>query len=359
MSELRAEIDFETRSAADLRRCGIYRYAEDPTTSVLCMSWSLGNGPVQRWTPEMFDPVNLLNHVAAGHTVVAHNANFERQIWGSVLCAREFSHWPRLQIAQMDCTQARALAVHLPADLDSLAVVLGLAEKKDDEGHKLMMKMCRPRKVHADGTIVWWDEPAMLDRLGAYCDQDVVVESLADEKLPPLSVEERRLWELDQVINDRGFMLDASAIERCVDVLEVAQERANVRMAALTNGFVKKVSEALKLVEWLVSRGIPCESIAKGEHNELTGFADCLGDSVAREVIELRAEAGRNSTAKFKKMLEVMCADGRAHGTLAFHRALTGRFGGALLQPHNLPRTDPDTELPDVLAAIKIMEQFA
>lgn len=255
---------------------------------------------------------------------------------------------------------SRALAVHLPADLDSLAAVLGLIEKKDREGHALMMKMSRPRKVK-DGEIIWWDDPALIARLGDYCDQDVRVEALVDKKLPPLSAAERACWELDQKINDRGVAVDLPTVERIVGVLEVASERANARMKDLTDGVVAKCTEAMRIVDWLKSRGFPCDSVAKGEHAELIAFADVLGDETARAVIELRAEAGRNSTAKFRRILESVCANGRLHGVLNYHRASTGRWGGAQLQPQNLPRFEDATGnyLPDVLTAIEIMEQFA
>ncbi len=81
-----------------------------------------------------------------------------------------------------------------------------------------------------------------------------------------------------------------------------------------------------------------------------------LGDETAVQVIRLRAEAGRSSTAKFKTMLNVACADGRSRGLLQYHRANTGRWGGSHVQPQNLPRVDEKTELPAVLGALEIME---
>jgi DNA polymerase len=295
---------------------------------------------------------------------VAHQAAFERIIWNVTLRSRpDYAGWPALTIEQMDDTMARALAIHLPADLDTLAIVLGLPENKDAEGGKLMRKMAQPRRRNEDGTFVWWDEPWMVQRLGAYCDQDVIVEALVDEKLPPLSSDERRLWILDQKINDRGVAIDVKTVRRCVAVLEVASERADARMRDLTDGGVERVTQALRIRAWLQGRGTPAESIAKGEHDELTAWADALGDETARKVVELRAEAGRSSTAKFQRMLDCICADGRARGLFAYHRASTGRFGGAMIQPQNLSRfldvkIDHDY-LPDVLRAIEIMEMAA
>lgn len=350
---MKAHLDLETRSPLDLTKVGVYRYVEDPDTSIWLFSYRFDAGPIQRWRPGERAPDALLEHIASGGRVVAHNANFERQIWNAVVRRLAGCEgWPRLNIAQCDCTMSRALAVHLPANLEELAGVLGLPEQKDKEGRRLMLQMAKPRK--RNGTFVWWDEPEKIERLADYCDQDVLTECAVDAKLPPLSADERDLWELDQRINDRGFALDVESIHRCLAVLEVAQERANARMAELTGGYVKKITEATRMVEWLKGRGVPATSIAKAEQSELLSWTDTIGDETATEVIRLRAEAGRSSTAKFKTMLLIVCADGRARGQLSYHRASTGRWGGELVQPHNLPRVSEAEELA-VAGAMEIM----
>jgi len=354
---IKIHLDFESASAVDLLKTGVYRYAEDPSTFIWLFSWRIGNGVVNQWRPGWPAPAALLDHIAAGGIVTAHNAVFERLVWNSVLRRTAgCESYPRLSIEQMDDTMARALAIHLPPKLEDLARALDLPEQKDAEGSTLMKKMAKPRKRNDDGTFTWWGDPANIDRLGLYCDQDVLTECAVDMRLPPLSTDERRLWELDQQINDRGIALDLNTIQACVEVLEIAQTRAHARMSELTGGQVRKCSEATRIVQWLTDRGIPTESIAKAEHDGLKTLADLVGDPVAREVIELRAEAAKSSTAKYTRMLQVACEDGRARGLLAYHRAHTGRWGGALLQPQNLPSFDEDTDLDGVLGTIDILQ---
>ena len=43
-------LDFETRSTCDLKSRGVYNYAQDLTTEVLCMSYAVDDGEVQTWT---------------------------------------------------------------------------------------------------------------------------------------------------------------------------------------------------------------------------------------------------------------------------------------------------------------------
>ena len=66
-------VDFETRSRCDLRAKGVYNYAQDASTDVLCMSYAFDDEPVKTWVPELTFPENVLNHT--GH-IRAHNAAF-------------------------------------------------------------------------------------------------------------------------------------------------------------------------------------------------------------------------------------------------------------------------------------------
>lgn len=365
---LRAHGDFETASAADLRKVGAYRYVEHASTRAHMLGWRLGDDPIVQWRPGWPDPDPLLAHVAAGGVFVAHNANFERQVWNVVVRQRYCPRWPRLEIAQMDDTMARALAMHMPAELGQLGVVLGVSAGKSETGRDVMLKMAKPRKVvpaadaWSEPTYTWWDSPEMLDELWeTRCRRDVEDESAIDDKLPPLSPRDRESWEHYQEINDRGVGLDLDTIERAIAVLGVAQRRADVRMAELTGGAVRKCTEAKKLVGWLQSRGIECDSVAKGEHEDLRVRAGELWDDEAEAAIALRGESAKNSTAKFKRFLDCVCADGRLRGMLNWHRTSTGRGGGTGPQLYNLAKFEDPVRnyLPDVLEAIELMEMLS
>ncbi len=347
-----AHIDFETRSTVDLKKSGVYRYAEDPSTEILCMSWCVGDEAVQSWAPGEPDPTPLLDHITAGGTVVAHNAGFEHAIWN----AKTPNWWPRLAIEQQDCTMARAVVSALPAGLDQLGTALKLPVQKDKEGQRLMMQMCKPRRFEGD-TPIWWEDAERCGRLREYCDRDVETEVKADAVLSPLTASERRVWLLDQTINDRGVAIDKASVERAIEVVAEAQKRADERMWWLTDGEVRKCGEVARIVAWLNARGIPCESVAKGEVEEIVLSSQMMGDDTAEEVIRLRRAASRASTAKYKAMLASVCRDGRVRGSLAYHAAGTGRWAGRLIQPQNLPRIDAEKELSDILRIIELLAE--
>lgn len=338
-----AHIDFETRSDVDLKKAGLYRYVESPHTWVWGFSWRIGDAVVRQWRPGYADPVELLEHIRNGGKVVAHNAGFERLIWNRIVRKR-YPHWPELKLGQQDCTMARAAAIAHPMDLDRLCNVLETKNRKDREGHALMLKMAKPRSFNADGTITWWDAPELIDRNMQYCDMDVYTETDIDNMIPVLSSKWQEVWKFDQIINERGISLDMAAVRKCASLVELAKKEADKTMRTITNRTVPKCTNVGKIIEFLNARGIETDSLRKGDQDDLIFMADLQNDFEAKQVIELRKAASKTSTAKYAAMVNCVCSDDRARALLAFHAASTGRWGGRLIQPQNFPRVDPDDE---------------
>ena len=349
-------IDFETRSAADLRKVGLYRYADDPTTSVLMMGYAFDDG--QRWLWRLKDevvPIHVMAHISAGKPVVAHNAAFELAIWNRTL-RRQVANLPTLRREQCDCTMARALATGLPADLARLAVVTQSPILKDEAGGKDMLKLSKPKKVHPDGTVEWHEDALLWSNTERYCLDDVGAEMGIDKVVLKLSERERRVWLLDHEINERGVRLDVEMIRRAQAIAELARNGANAEMHRLTDGFVPKVTNNQKIVAWLASRGIETDSIAGDNAEDLSEDIAAVGDDLAQEVMDLRYVAMKASVAKLNKMMDWVCDDGRVRGALAYHGANTGRWAGRGPQFQNMVGIDPDDDLPLVNIAFNILE---
>lgn len=335
-------LDFETRSAVDLRKVGAQRYAMDPSTEVICATIRVGNGKLQRWNPG--DPEIEI----AGATLLAHNAAFERAIWNHTL------KWRPLGIGEQDCTMARGLAHGLPASLEQLGKALGAPIQKDKDGHRLMLKMCRPRRVGDDGSVEWWDGQEDRDRLALYCDRDVEAECAIDDRLPALSERERRVWILDQRINDRGVALDVPAVRAALLAVAEAKRRADRRIWKLTNGAIDKVTQAKKIVDWINAQGVPCESVAEGEHEELIVGAEVFALPDVEAVVRLRAATAK--AFKYEAMLNQLCPDGRVRGSLGYHGTVQGRWAGRGVQFQNMKRVETDEDSADVVLAVSVIK---
>ena len=336
-------LDFETRSRAVLKSAGAYRYSLDPSTQVVVASYCLDDGPIYRWRPlEDKPPDDLVWQVTDGLKIVTHGM-FERVIWNNTI-RRQFPYLPVMQIEQMSDLMVRAFSVNLPGKLEMLAKVLG-GPQKDMEGHALMQKLSKPRKVLADGTIEWWEHPDDMLRQEQYCDQDVVVERHHHGLLPELSPDEAALWHIDQRINDRGVPRDMQFVRRAIKLVDFAKEQANEEIANLTDGAVSKATEVAKIVAWLNSRGVHTTTLQKGDRQRLLDMAASLEDDEAQEALELRATTGKTSTSKYRAIAACVVDDDTTKGGLQFMGAQqTARWAGRLTQDQNMPRVADDDE---------------
>lgn len=343
--------DFETRSAVDLRKTGVYKYAADPSTDIWCLAYKAPwSDDVLVWQPgDAIDPY-LEDWILAGGLLSAWNSQFERIIWNEIMVGRY--QWPATKIKQWRCTMAQASAMGLPRALGQAAAVLGVEEQKDKTGAALMLRMARPRKVNADGSYTWWNTKDKIEQLIQYCRQDVRTELSVAETLNAMPDAERRLYQLDQRINDRGVALDVDLVHRVKALAGNASVEIDTEIQRLTKGQVKAATNGMDLVAWLNSHGIATKSVDKQTVARLL-TSDKL-HPVIRQVLTLRQNGAKSSTAKYDAMLHAVNADGRMRGLLVYHGAATGRWSGKLVQPQNFPRPQKkQDELDEIIAKLK------
>ena len=338
--------DFETRSVVDLRKCGTDVYASHPTTDILCLGYAFDAGPVKMW--KMGDPApnDLLLAVKGLQPMIAHNAAFEFQIWNKV-CTRY--GWPPISISQLHCTMTMGYQYGLPGSLDQMAQALQVPAKKDMGGHRVMLQLSQPRSCLDDGTPVWWDEKdektekkktwirEKYQALYDYCAKDIVVEREIFKRVKPLSPTERAIWELDQKINLRGVYIDNASARSALKIIDKEVENLNARMRLVTNGDVQTCRAVSKIKNFVLSKGVETESIDKASILAILNDENTPG--IVKEVLKLRQEAGKSSTAKINAMLQGRSEDGRVRGCFQYYGApSTGRWAGRRIQLQNMPR---------------------
>lgn len=355
-------VDFETRSACDLKVTGLYVYAAHPSTDVHCMAYSFDDEPVELWRRGEPIPPRVEMHITLGGIIFAHNAQFERAIFRHVMAKRY--GWPDPDVEQWRCTMVMAYAMALPGALEHLGPALNTGFEKDMVGNRLMLAMSRPRrpkKGEPTDVVLWREEPADLARLYSYCEADVEAERAGDKRLVRLRPSEQALWHLDQRVNDRGVPVDAQLARRNLAIVEAHTRKLDREIAQVTDYEVNACSNVNHLKVFLKNRGVQL-----GEKlNKATGvYTETLDkesvavilagdiDPAARRALELRQEGGKASVDKIDALLNGMDTDGRARGLLQFHAANTGRWGGRRFQPQNILRPDEDFDVDGAIDVI-------
>jgi DNA polymerase len=377
-------VDVETRSLLELPKVGAHRYANHPSTRMLVATFAFvnSNDDPEVWLPDTPLPEAVHAHLMAGGMIAAWNAAFDVAILNRFLPPEV----PRITIAQIHDIAAQAASASLPRGLDKCCQAIGLPEGKDRAGRAAMRWFMRPRKW-VDGKPVWGEDPARFALLVAYCQHDTRQERIIMRRLPRLQPIDRPVFELDARINGRGMRIDRELITIGGPALYRAMIGANRRIAALTRDEttpVPKVTATNKIVQLLQDHGVElilaepkAKNAAEAEAAELirqereregdlvendaadddepgtkkslkgalskTSVAAMLVrdnlPELVRQVLELRRDYGRTSTAKLRSLAATLSpADDRTRDYISFHAASTGRAGGRLIQPQNLPR---------------------
>jgi DNA polymerase len=389
-------VDIESQSALLLPKVGTWRYAHHPTTRLLCAAFTFVNAPEAEeplvWLPGDPLPAAVEEHLCAGGMMAAWNALFDISMLNRFMPP----DIPRIQIEQIHDIAAQAASAGMPRAVEKCAAAMELPLNKDHEGHKAMRYLMKPRGWRNGKPILRGraEEPERFAALVRYCQQDVRVERMLMRRLPRLQEIDRPVFEQDLRINLRGMLIDVELIRVGGPALMRALAAADRRMQEITEGAVRGISKRDEIVEFLQAHNVelikPEENrAADGENghddllqqaaiepedvddenentNENTSYRyadDSNKDEkpstrgaltkaavmamlarnslppVVREVLELRHEYGRTSTAKLKTLAGVLDPeDSRVRDYIVFHAASTGRAGGRLLQPQNLPR---------------------
>ena len=333
-----AYMDYETRSAIDIKKSGAFRYIEDESFDVLLLAYAFDDRPVrvvdfasgETW-PEEF--LRALRDPSV--TKVAHNAIFERTVIGKLLGYTPPEEWLDTMHLSAQCG--------LPLSLDAAGKALGLPEDqaKMREGKALIRYFCQPCKpTKANGGRTWnlpEHAPEKWDTFKAYCQRDVEVERTIFHTLERWmpSPEERRFWCLDARINERGVRIDRRMAQFAVAMDQRYKEELTAKAVALTG--LENPKSVSQVKTWLADQeGKEFPALNK---KVVADVVASLTSDASREFMALRSELSKSSTAKYEAMLRAACADDHVRGTFQFYGAnRTGRMAGRLLQLQNLPQ---------------------
>ncbi len=193
----------------------------------------------------------------------------------------------------------------------------------------------RARQGENPSAVYWFDDPDRLQRLYAYCGQDVEVERELYSRLPPLAPTEQALWLLNNTINERGFRVDRAFAESARKIAQAAGPEIDAEVAKLADGAVTKIGQIARLLQWLQQQGCAAKKLHRKAIEKLL---DADLPAAVQRVLELRLGGAQAATKKIDALLARAGDDDRVRGAFRFHGAATGRWSGEGFQPQNLKR---------------------
>lgn len=350
-------IDLETFSDVDIKKCGVYKYADSDNFDILLFSYSVNGSDV-----EVIDlaqgeelPEWLIAAIVSEDVIKwAFNATFERVCLSKYIRTRYPDHFigygiPEdttgnyLDPSSWRCSMIWAATLGLPLSLEGVGTVLGLEQQKMKEGKALIKYFCcpcAPTKVNGGRTRnLPCHDKEKWNTFKSYNIRDVVVEQEIQKRLSGYPVPES-VWEeyhRDQEINDRGIMLDMTVVQNAIKFDAFSKAALIATMKDKTE--LENPNSVQQMKDWLSSKGIETESLDK---KAIVDLIKTVPTDVA-DVLTLRQQLAKSSVKKYQAMEAAVCSDNRARGMFQFYGAnRTGRWAGRIIQLQNLPQNHLD-----------------
>jgi DNA polymerase len=330
-----AHLDYETRSRADLKAVGSYRYACDSSTEVLMAAVSAGNAPespVYLWVnpkyPGRGQNKDALRVLAASDTIYAHSVGFEVPITEMAPGDKPLTGFS----GEWRCTSAMARVAGLPSDLKGCAETLGLVQRKDARGKALIRLFSVPDDwgVFVDPR----DHPREWQEFCDYCVQDVVVEKEIHRALGAFELrgEQLETFRFDLRMNRYGVPVNVPGLRAAQRVVDRVQDGANKEFLALTGVNVTRRS---KVQEWLKNRGFDLPDMQAKTIDLYLAHAKKSDSADVFRALELYRSVSYAAVKKVQSMLNYSCPDGRIRGVFRFYGAGPGRWASTGPQIQN------------------------
>lgn len=340
-------IDIETFSSTDLTKSGVYKYVQAPDFEILLFAYAFDDEPVQVVDLASGEelPDRVLNALKDRSILkTAFNAAFEMACINTV-------YFGRLAKEDWQCTMVKASMLGLPLSLDAASRALKLEQSKDSAGKALIRYFsmpCKPTKTNGMRVRnTAYSSPEALKKwqqFKEYCKNDVVVEKAIRDKISFFTIPEteKKLWQLDQKINDNGVLLDPQFVNNAIKLDFVFRESLTKEAIDLTG--LNNPNSRAQLKDWL-SKEMPEDQIDKLRKEDLPVLTDkatgYINEKGITRVLEIRQQMSKTSIKKYQSMQKCICQDNRVRGLLQFYGAnRTGRWAGRLIQVHNLTKNE-------------------
>ena len=340
--------DIETFSDVDLKKAGLYKYAQSPKFDILLIAWVKDD----RQTVRCLDVSHGVTEAGADDydelLSELYNPDVELRAYNAAFEHYCINVWLKRQgkkpipLSRWRCTMAHGLYCGYTAGLGATGEAMGLPQdkKKLGIGLALIRKFCVPQK---DGRrIMPEDEPEKWELFKTYCRQDVVTEREIKRRLSawPMPEREQKLWEITTEANIIGVGIDRKLVYAAIGIGEMEQEELLAEAKEISG--LKNPKSVQQLMKWLN------EELDTDEENEITDLkkatvAEMLQTGVesplAARMLELRQLMSKTSTKKYDALQAAVCDDGRVRGMMFYYGAnRTGRWAGRIVQPQNLPQ---------------------
>ena len=311
-------IDIKTRSCASIKTHGIFVYAQNKSTQVICVTVKKNSEPPVVWLPpELRRPEivsisddRLRQMLEEAELIQAYDITTEFALWKYTLC-RLYPWFPEVPIKKLSCIAARAAYLGMGFPLCTLREKLGSSvndavSSQDGAGGIFTNSM---KKISTEGL-------ALLLRscLSSVAEEADIAGKLID--LPPM---EQKIWRAVLAMNDQGILIDRELVLNHLEQTTCEDEMLREEFHAITG--IRNPMNGDAVMAYLIQHGIALKSLGQ---TDLVRTIRLLPQGLLRRIVEIRYKIGQNRPLFCKRLLSLLSADSRVRGIWEYYGNTAG-----------------------------------
>ena len=328
--------DTETFSEANLKQTGSAKYARDPSTELLMITWGFDTGPVYYHDVANggalpFELVMALTDPA--YLKCAANMTFDRAIMKFVA---------GIEIPWSQCidSHVQAFAMSFSGGLGSMGEQMGLPDDKTKlkEGRKLLLRFCKLQpKSHNVSRWTKENSPEEWQQFSDYAIRDT--EAMREQWMvlapyDPVSDWWWEAWRMTQEMNERGMPVDPQLVDQAIEMAALRKNEIKAQMIKLTG--LDNPNSVQQLLAWLDTQSLALPNLQAATIDNLIPK---LQPSKAKEVLKMKRIIGQTAVTKWTSIKRMLCSDNTIKGMFIFMGASrTWRYASRGINLQNLRR---------------------
>ena len=311
-------VDVETSSTKCLKQVGYMEYAE--SCSIVCAVLDRGGG-AEVFLGHIDSDMDKLGDILRsyeGH-IYAYNAPFDEAV---------LSYRFGLELDFLCVQRIRASCGYLYASLEKTAQQY-LGEGKHKEGGRLLKEYLVAKDVKAS------DIPAEdLDLIVEYCKRDVFLAAKLLEQSRYYVNDIEGIYELDRHINRTGIPINIERARKLLACLEENRRRAVEAEQIALEGANPRSNP--QMIAWFARLGIETDKVSRPVLEGILEKGNLT--SAQRDSVAIILKSRCTLTAKLRRIIDAIDADGRLRNCYVYYGCVTGRWSSRQRNVQNLHR---------------------
>ncbi|MBO4633531.1 MAG: hypothetical protein J5858_16570 [Lentisphaeria bacterium] len=310
-------IDIKARSCVSIKTQGIFAYAQNKSTQVICVTLKRSLEPPVVWLPPELrkreisgiSDDQIRQMLEEADLIQAYDITTEFALWKYTLC-RLYPWFPKVPVQKLSCIAARAAYLGMGLPLSVLREKLGIRPEEALQTPEGTAIFTNPMKKIP---------PESLQLFLKSCMDSVASEAEIANKIIVLPQTEQQIWRAVLAMNDRGILIHRDTILNHLEKAVCEEEMLNEEFYAITG--ISNPMNGDAVMAYFNQHGVALKSLGQ---TDLDRAIRALPQGILHRAVAIRRRLAEKRPLCCKRLLSLAGTDSRIRGIWEYYGNSSG-----------------------------------